>query len=285
MKHKFLAPLQAAIVCFIISAPGLASAQDIASRTLTDKIHRGNGVINLLKNISGNELSKYFNATGGLLLLAADANETNAGNENNSSIGVAIKQAQLSISTTEGDFTFSDFYTSTSSMLRQQGSTASGEYYTLFGQNGSGQITSSTDFNLAQFDDVMWFENIAFSGTVTRAELRISLLNTPTSQATAAETFFDFSGGFEDFALLSNADAVQLEEANIGMEAAPTGLPVTTKTTSTEAIATATGEPVTSPNDNVVAAPAAPAPPWLYIAAFAGLLLLKPRKPSPSASA
>lgn len=277
MKH-FFSPAAAIHASCLMLLSSLAGAQEIVSRTLTDAIYRGDGVINLLKDISGNELTQYFNQSGGLLLLGADINENNSGNESSTSQGVAIKQVQLSISTTDGDFTFSDFFTNTTAMLREAGSTTSSEYYTMFGQGGSSQLTGAGGFNLATFDDVLWLEQIFLTGTITRAELSITFLETPTSRPTEAESFFDFSGGFEDFALLAMADAILLEEAAIGMADAPSEVEYSVTTTS---VIDAINAAVPPPEDTAFnGPPAAPAPPWVVVAGLAGLLLLKPRKAS-----
>ncbi len=288
MKHFFsISPAIQGSCLLLLSS--LAGAQDIVSRTLTDAIYRGDGVINLLKDISGSQLTQYFNQTGGLLLLGADVNEDNSGNESSNSLGVAIKQVQLSISTTAGDFTFGDFHTSTTAMLRAAGGTTSAEYYTMFGQGGSSQLTGTTGFNLSSYDDVLWLEKIMLTGTINRAELSITFLETPNSRASSAESFFDFSGGFEDFALLSAADAVLVEEADIGMAAAPSGVTYSTTESATEAIVAAaptstptststTTTTTTTTSTPAVGPPAAPAPSWILVAGLAGLLLLKPRK-------
>lgn len=297
---RFKSPRSILAFCLILSS-SFGGAQEIVSRKLTDSIFRGDGVINLLKDISGSQLSQYFDQTGGLLLLGADVNEDNSGNESNSSVGVAIKQVQLSISTTAGDFTFGDFYTSTTAMLRETGGTTSAEYFTMFGQGGSSQLTGASDFDLSSFDDVLWMEKIVLTGTITRADLRVTFLDTPKTRASNPESFFDFSGGFEDFALLATADAVLLEEADIGMAAAPTGVTYTTTESATEAILAAApapeptsqvdpSAPVLEPTTQVsppapeagstaqFSPPAAPAPPWMVVAGLAGLLLLKTRK-------
>ncbi|MBB5350893.1 hypothetical protein HNR46_001127 [Haloferula luteola] len=257
-----------------------ASAQDVTSRALTDAIYRGDGVINLLKDISGSALTSYFTQTGGLLLLGADVNESNSGNESRDSLGVAIKQVQLSITTTAGDFTFSDFFTNTTAQLRENGSSVSSDYYTLFGQAGSSNITGNA--NLGTFDDVMWLENVTFTGEILSANLQITLLDTPTKNATGNESFFDFSGGFEDFALLSAADAAQIDDANIGVSAAPSDINFATTRSVGEAIAAATAGTSPAPEAGapapITSPPAAPAPPWLFAAALGGLAFLKPRK-------
>lgn len=248
-----------------------AMAQTIESQILTDKVHSGSGVIDLLKDISGSNLASYFTQQGNLLLLGVDLNEDNSGNESRDSIGVAIKDAQLSILTTAGSFTFTDFYTSTSAMLKETGSSTASEYYTLFGDSGSSQITGSGTFDISKFDDVMWFENIDFIGDILGAELTVHFLDTGKDNrgTTEAETFFDYSGGFEDFAIFSAADAVLLEEQNVGVEAAPSTVNYTTEGTVVQAIVTATETNITGPIPTV---PAAPAPP-LAIGTLMALLL------------
>jgi hypothetical protein len=276
MKHTHSTSPRSILGCCLLLFSSLAGAQEIVSRTLTDAIYRGDGVIDLLKDVSGDQLTKYFNQSGGLLLLGVDINEDNSGNESRSSLGIAIKQAQLSITTTAGDFTFGDFYTSTTAMLREAGGTTSAKYYTMFGQGGSSQLTGKSGFNLSSFDDVLWLEKIALTGTILRAELSITFLETLTSRSSDAESFFDFSGGFEDFALLSAADAVLLEEAAIGTADAPPGVAYTTGGSATGAIVAAA--PAAEGAPPLATPPAAPAPPWLMVAGLAGLLLLKPKK-------
>lgn len=302
---------------------GTAHSQDFEATVLTDRIYKGEGVIDLLKNIKGNSLASYFNETGGLLLLGSDLNESNSGNESNKSIGVAIKAAQLSISTTAGDFTFKDFFTGTTSMLRESGSSVASQYYTLFGEGGSSSISGKDDddkadggkgkneVKVSNFDDILWFENIDFKGDITSAKLSISFLETPGSKPTAAESFFDFSGGFEEFALISTADAVLVDEENDGMEDAPSGLKYEKVGSATAAIkeALAANPPQATPSEPAVPSapipsgeptsgssggsssapvstpPAAPSPPLTALAAMGALLLWKKRHHLKSARA
>ena len=238
--------LLALLAVVVPALPVDSPAQTIQSTVLADKIHSGSGVIDLLKSIGSSDLNSYFAQTGKLLLLGVDVNEDNSGNESSHSLGVAIKDAQLAITTTDGNFTFKDFFTSTSAMLKQTGSATAADYYTMFGQGGSSQITGTGSLNISKFDDVMWFENINFTGDITSAKLAVNFLDTgkDNNKSTSAETFFDFSGGFEDFALFNVADAVLLERANIGIANAPAGVTyATTGTTAVEATAEATAAP------------------------------------------
>ena len=279
-----------------------ARAQTVESRALTDKIYRGEGVIDLMNNISGSQLAKYFGQTGNMLLLGVDVNEDASGNESSKSVGVAIKDAQLKLTTTAGDFTFRDFLTSTTAVLRETGNNTPGTYYTLFGQGGSSQITGSGTFDISRYDDVMWFDNINFTGDILSATLSVKFLDTPPSKSSpnASEQFFDFSGGFEDFALFNVADSVLIENANLGVAEAPADTTFATAPTVTTAIeqnlasaegtgtttggssvpgetTDATGGGIAGGAGDIVSPPAAPAPPVVIVGIMAALLLWKQR--------
>jgi hypothetical protein len=183
-------------------------------------------------------------------------------------VGVAIKQVELLISTSDGDFTFRDFYTSTTAMIQETGTASAQEFHTLFGQSGSSQISSATSgFDLATFDDVISIDNVDFSGTIQSAELRITFLDTAKTGQDSNEAFFDYSAGFEDFALLEAADAATLEAANIGLADAPTGLTYTLDPTPSTIPTETTGAP----------APGAPSPPLLLLALFGALIIARAR--------
>ena len=100
-------------ILLLLAAP-LASA-DIPA-VLTDKIHKGSGVIDILKNVTSQQLSSYLNNYQALYL-GVDLNEHSSGSESAKSQGVAISQMRLLLSTTAGDFSFSDFVTSTQAQI------------------------------------------------------------------------------------------------------------------------------------------------------------------------
>lgn len=97
--------------CFAIFATllfgSIAGLRAEIPGVLTDKIHRGSGVIDLMKDFSGAQFSEYLK-TYGNLYLAADINENASGNETSRSQGVALKEMRLLLSTTDGDFSFGD---------------------------------------------------------------------------------------------------------------------------------------------------------------------------------
>ena len=188
---------------------------------LTDKIRGGDGVIDVFKDVTGAELQQYLQ--GETLYLGVDLNEDASGIESSTSAGVAIKEMELILNTTEGDISYTEFYTNTSAMILEQGAAQAQEYYTLFGSAGSNQITSATSgFDISTFDDVIEFRQIQVSGEITGASLRVTFLDT--AIAGDNESFFDYSAGFEEFAILTSTDAATLDAAEIGLAGAPTAV-------------------------------------------------------------
>jgi len=199
----------------------VASAWAEIPTVLTDTISKGDGVIDIFKDATGAELEEYLQS--GTLYLGVDLNEDASGLESSTSAGVAIKQMELIITTTEGDFSFTEFYTNTTAMIQEAGATEAQEYNTLFGGAGGSDITGSTsNFDLSNFDDVIILDNIQFEGEIIGATLSVTFLDTEKTGGDN-ESFFDYSAGFEEFAILSSGDAAVLDSANIGLgDAAPT---------------------------------------------------------------
>ena len=228
---------------------------------LTDKVSKGSGTINLLQDVSSSQLESYF-AADGTLSFAVDLNEAAAGNETSDSVGVAIKQMELVLTTTAGTFTYSDVYTSTTAMILESGTSEAQEFYTLFGRNGSSSITGGTsDPNLDAYDDVVQIQNVAFEGSITSAELNVTFLDTAETGDMTNESFFDYSNGFEEFALITSVQSVELEAADYGLKDAP--------------------ETVAFTNEGALyEAPAAPAPPFLALVVLGVLLIFRSRTKS-----
>lgn len=200
----------------ILIAP---SAWAAIPTVLTDTIKNGDGIIDIFTDVSGAELQEHLE--GGTLYLGVDLNEAASDNESSTTAGVAIQEMELIISTTEGDFSYTEFYTNTSAMILEDGAATAEEYNTLFGSAGGSDITGSTsDFDLSTFDDVIMLDNIEFEGDIIGATLTVTFLDT--SGTGENETFFDYSAGFEEFAIISSTDAATLDGANIGIGDAPT---------------------------------------------------------------
>jgi hypothetical protein len=235
--------------------------------TLTDKIYQGSGSIDLLKDVSAAGLESFLSDNGGLLL-GVDINENASGNESSDSVGVAIEQMELVITTTEGTFSFTDFYTSTTAMIQEAGTSTPQEFYTMFGKGGSSQLTGGTSgFDLGQFDDVVRLQNVSFEGDLLSASLNVTFLSTAKTSAEGNESFFDYSGGFEDFALLGAEDAAVLEAANFGVEAAPSDLSYTEESPT-----------ITLEEAGLPSAPGAPTPPLALLVLMAAIVAWKAKR-------
>lgn len=246
----------------LLSLTGLAStAQAQIPTVLTDKIYQGSGTINLLKDVSAEALQAYLKQNSGALL-GVDLNENPVGNETKDSVGLAIKNVELVLTTTTGTTTFRDFYTSTTAKITEAGSAAPQEYYTLFGRSGSSSLNGGTsDFDPSRLEDVLEIRNVAFSGTLVGAQLKVTFLQTATSKADNNESFFDFSSGPEDFALIDQATAQVIEKAAAGLATAPSSIAFTT-------------EPIAS-NSPTPVAPGAPSPPLTVLALLGGIIAWK----------
>jgi hypothetical protein len=239
-----------------------SNLQAQAPTVLTDRIFRGSGSINLLKDMTSEELSSHL-TTNGQLLLGVDLNEHGQRLENNDSIGVAIKNVSLMITTSAGSFSFSDVYTNTTASIKESGSNTADSYHTLFGETGSSQITGSSG-NLS-FDDVLSVQNVSVTGTILSAQLNIDFLEMDGKRGGSNEDFFDFSAGFEDFAVVSAADFKAIDAANIGVNAAPGELSFTQSAAVVAQPADA-ASPDSPPGD--------PLPPLTLVAAMGALSLL-----------
>ena len=245
------------VATFFVSTAARAEVPTI----LTDTIKSGSGTINILQDVTTSELDGAL--SDGTMFLGVDLNEDASGLEKSTSQGVAIKEVELVLTTTEGTFSFTTFYTNTTAMILEQGATESSEYHTLFGQTGSSQISSSTEgFDLASFDDVIEVRDISYTGDILDAQLNVTFLDTA-KKAGDNESFFDYSAGFEDFAILSETDAQTLDNADIGIDDAPTTISYT----------------ATAPSGGDIAAPSgAPEPPWLLLGAIPALLLSRKKR-------
>ena len=269
------------VSAFLLQA-SLATAGAAGSTAFTDKIYSGSGTIDLFKNVSAYDLETAI-LTQGELTLGVDLNENAQGTESRTSIGVAMKSAVLTIVTTTGTYTFDKIYTNTTALIRESGSAEAQEYFTLFGQVGSSQITGSTSngFDLGNYDDVLVLQDLRIDGEIQSANLNIQFVDTGARESTDNENFFDFSGGFEDFAFLTREDAELLEVRAAGLTDAPESLEYVA-TTSTLLVQIEPNAGTSSPASQETHA--APLPPLVMIlAAAAGLYwVVRARKFKPA---
>ncbi|MEI8042914.1 MAG: hypothetical protein WCL11_16000 [Verrucomicrobiota bacterium] len=255
----------------LAAALALAWAQSALGQiptVLTDKIYQGSGTINLLKDVSAANLQSYlqqnssalFGVNGGAFF-GVDLNENLSGNETRDSIGVAIKNVELVLRTTSGTMTFRDFYTSTTAMITESGAPAPQRFYTLFGTAGNSTLNgATTNFDPTKMEDVLQIRNVAFTGSILSAQLNVNFLTTASTKVQGNETFFDYSGGPEVFALMGRSAANTVDANGAGVSGAPSSV---TYSASSQA---------------ATALPGAPSPPLGVLAMLGGLLAWRARR-------
>ena len=198
------------------------------STRLRDVIERGYGEINLLtagvqnRNLTVAQLEAFRRDNDGKLAFAVDVNEAADGLEKSASQGVAIEYARVEITTAAGVVTFDQFSTQTQSSVARIGQSTRSLWYTLIGDAGSRQITGSTssDVNGSSFDATIRIPVNLDLSTATAARLIFKLIDT-TERLGDPESFYDYSNGFEDVAIVTAADAAYLDQLAPGREEAP----------------------------------------------------------------
>lgn len=236
----------AALRCAVL-ALGLFAALNaqaaLESVRLADVLRSsGSGTINLLMGngnapIPAAQLEAYrldhSDATGGTvrnyLSLGIDVNENSKGLENSTAQGITLAEVRLVVTRPSGTKTYTEFRTATRALLAAAGSTTRQRYYTALGEGGSSRITSANSVQAA-FDstlDIFVPDSLA---DASAAILTVRLLDVNKSFGDP-ESFYDFSGGFEDLALLNRTDAyflnVTLAETALFRSSAPAVEPVT----------------------------------------------------------
>ena len=191
---------------------------------LTDTIKKGVGAINLLKDLTPAQLETLRTLSGGKLIFGVDINEAANGSEKSTTQGVAIKDIRLSLSFKDGSTKSYNLAegccsTKTQALVAEKGSSTRKLWYTLLGETGSSRITNANKIQ-SVFDDTLTITAPDDLSGLTAAVLNVSLLATDDSKGDP-EGFYDFSGGFEDLALLNPTDAKFLDELRPGRDGAP----------------------------------------------------------------
>jgi len=212
------------ISALLLGASSLFSvnANAIESLRLTDTIKQGIGKIDLLQDIPPEQLETY--RLDNQIVLAADINENSKGLEKSTSQGVAIKDIALILGYKDGTskaYTLADGHvsTETQSWVMEKGDPERRPYYTLLGDSGSSRITAANRIQ-ATFDSTIRIKVPDDLRGVTSAILSVTLLTTDSAQGDP-EAFYDFSGGFEDLAILVPEDAAYLNKVAPGRLDAP----------------------------------------------------------------
>jgi LruC domain-containing protein len=203
-----------AILLSVLLMASQAAQAQVSSIRLSDTVaSSGRGSIDLLRNVTASQLEAYRQqhlAIDGrhYLSFGVDVNEAAKGLEKSSAQGVTVALAQLTVVRAGVSTIYSDYMTRTQALLRPAGSTQRSSYYTLLGEGGSSRITSGNAIQ-SQFDSTLNLFVPDDLSTVTSASLLIRFLDVNQTVG-EPEAFYDYSGGFEDLALLNNTDAKYL---------------------------------------------------------------------------
>lgn len=229
MKRTIAALMLTAL--FVAGSPGVSHAQDTQSVLLSDVIKsQGTGNIDLMKDLSPEQLEWFRLEHGGNLVFAVDVNEDASGTEKASSQGVAVKSIRFSASYDDGSQIVLDSSdgcctTETQALLAEAPGEVREPFFTLLGESGSSRISSANSVQSA-FDSTIKITvdqplHEPGTRTLTAATLQVVLLQT-NDVLGDPEAFYDFSAGFEDLALLTLADATFIDSYAAGREEAPT---------------------------------------------------------------
>ncbi|MCF8168781.1 MAG: LruC domain-containing protein [Rhodoferax sp.] len=207
-------------IATVVTMAGLAvgwtvlhAALTPASYQLTDVITGGSGTgagkgaINVFKTkqltLSGPDLEAFRadSADGKTLSFVVDVNENASGLETSRAMGIAIKSAKLQVVQSGASIDYTHFWTETQALIAERGSTERRLWYTLLGDAGSNEITGRK-IGTTVYDSTLKFEVTQPLTAATKATLVIELLTTDANFG-EPENFFDYSGGFEDLALIT----------------------------------------------------------------------------------
>lgn len=204
---------------------GQALAAD--SSPLTETIKQGTGDMPLTSALA-NQLTTYvaqYNKSSATdagrraISFGVDINENASGTEKSTTQAITVEYAWLEVikpgstkfygkapagTTTEAG---SGFYTETQAWVMKKAGTTREKMYTLLGRSGSAQISGATDLQ-NNFDSTLKIvipEGVDLSGA-TSAKLYVRLADLKVTLGDP-EQFYDFTGGFEDVALLNKTDS------------------------------------------------------------------------------
>lgn len=239
----------AIVVCFGIGGPAWA----VNSSALKETIKKGEGEMKLsdsqVKDLASYvaEYNKPSPTEPGrrAISFGVDINESANGTEKASSQAVTVEFAWLEVKTknstkrygkapsdtkTEED---SDFYTETQAWVVKKDSTKRQKMYTLLGRTGSAQITGGSDIQ-NNYDSTLKIvipDGVDLSDAI-EVELKVLLADLNVKLGDP-EQFYDFTGGFEDVALLNETDSKVVDNKLGPRDSAP-GLILSKEGTNTQ---------------------------------------------------
>jgi LruC domain-containing protein len=204
------------LTCFLLLGASAARGQD--SVKLTDVVRQGVGDLDLLRDVTPATLEAFRQAGGGELVLAIDVNEAADGSEKSSSQGVSFERVTLRVTLGGTPYTYDVFSTATQALLAPAGSTTRALTYTAVGDSGSNRITANAIQQ--EFDSLITVPVDRDLSSATAAVLEVRFLQTNVTLGDP-EAFYDYTNGFEDLALVNQADATYLEDLEPGVSEAP----------------------------------------------------------------
>ena len=213
----------------------VAQSAEPASGRLSDVIKSGTGAGHMaLTSTQAANLTGYIAlydpltspAVDGIRAISfgVDINEAASGTEKAETQAVTVQYAWLEVTTAGGTKYYgkapagtttevgSRFYTETQATVAAVGSTTRTKNYTLLGRTGSAAITGATNAIQGGFDSTLKIvipSSAVLSGA-TAAKLHVLLLDT-NGKLGDPEAFYDFSGGYEDVAILNATDSKFLD--------------------------------------------------------------------------
>lgn len=199
----------------------------VESVKMADTIKQGYGYIDLFKaqqsanNLTALDLESLRNEHGNRLVFAVDINEAASGTEKPSTQGVTIDTVELIITSNGNESRYSEFYTPTTSLIAAISETTRTFRYTMIGESGSSRITGSTLNDItSEFDSLLTIVVPDSLVSADSAFLAVRLKQTNSSLGDP-EAFYDYSGGFEDIAVVNFYDTQVLTELAPGVDEAP----------------------------------------------------------------
>lgn len=260
------------IGCSFMLAAGISAAQ-VQSTALTDRVRKGIGDIDLLKDVTAAQLEAYRLDNQNTLVFGVDINEAANGSEKATTQGVTIEDAYLQVvSAGGGTQTYPVYSTQTQAFVSSRAASVRATYYTLLGETGSNRITAANSVQQA-FDSTLSVQVPDSLLGVTSAMLVVRLLNV-NGKLGDPEGFYDFTAGFEDLALVNAADTAYLDEilpASAGFRRLATAMELSPAGEATKVRIASTQEPDTGPDLQVASTLYQPSNDEFYIVAYEDL--------------
>ena len=211
-----------------LSVAEIIHAQE--SIRLTDVVKStGIGRIDIMKDLTAEQLEALRTDNGGAIVIGVDVNESASGTEKSASQAVTLGTLTLTVDYSDGSRKVFDLAdgccsTQTQALVAENPSTERRLFYTLLGETGSSRITAGNqiqsdfdstiriDISDPLYDPVQQIDAVSVIMDIAWLETNVSLGD--------PEAFYDFTNGFEDLAVLNAVDTAFLDEYQAGVDEA-----------------------------------------------------------------